>query len=355
MEIIRLFHHDCSLAKDSLCEKICGPLCWLCDPHKSAHAYVIVLLLCVAYLSLIFCIGNPAPLESSIVNVMQVDITQYELLFAVYSWPNAIVPLLGGLLIDKLIGLRVGFILFITVACIGQFLVALAAYINRFWLMVVGRLVFGGGGKMATVCIDIFAAVLFKKNKLSFVFGLIYSSGRIGSVFNILFSGKLYNLLKTFIVNDNARLGSVFLLGFGLLIFSAAVGLVAVILDYRREKATGRKREKQNGFKLKDIKDFSLPFWLFLFGSSGFYMIIFPFIGIAQVFFNQKFSYQLEIANIVNGLVFIVPIIALPPLGLLFDWTGYKLFWGLGGVVLAILGHGFLAFTGAAFYALLDI
>ena len=112
-----LAHHDGSqleLAKDSLCEKICGPLCWLCDPHKSAHAYVIVLLLCVAYLSLIFCIGNPAPLESSIVNVMQVDITQYELLFAVYSWPNAIVPLLGGLLIDKLIGLRVGFILFIT-------------------------------------------------------------------------------------------------------------------------------------------------------------------------------------------------------------------------------------------------
>ena len=105
------------------------------------------------------------------------------------------------------------------------------------------------------MCIDIFAAVLFKKNKLSFVFGLIYSSGRIGSVFNILFSGKLYNLLKTFIVNDNARLGSVFLLGLDcpihestcpchLLGFSCLphVGLVAVILDYRREKATGRKR-----------------------------------------------------------------------------------------------------------------
>ena len=346
--------HDGSqleLAKDSLCGRICGPLqCWLCDPHKSAHGYVIVLLLCVAYLSLIFCYGNPAPLESSIVNVMQVDITQYELLFAVYSWPNAIVPLLGGILIDKVIGLRVGFILFITVACIGQFLVALAAYINRFWLMVVGRLIFGGGGKMATVCIDVFAAILFKKNKLSFVFGLIYSSGKIGSVFNILFSGKLYSLLKTFIVNNNARLGSTLLLGFGLLAFSAAVGLVAVMLDYRREKATGRKGEKQIGFKLKDIKDFSLAFWLFLFGSSGFYMIIFPFISIAQVFFTHKFSYQIGTANIVSGLVFIVPIISLPPLGLLFDWTGYKLFWGLGGVVLAILGHALLAFTGAAFF-----
>ena len=109
-------------AEGSLCRRIGGLLCGLCDPHKSVHGYVIVLLLCVARLGIVFCIDNPAPLESAILGVMRIDISRYELLYAVYAWPNAIVPLLGGILIDKLIGLRVGFILFITVACISFWL-----------------------------------------------------------------------------------------------------------------------------------------------------------------------------------------------------------------------------------------
>ena len=335
-------------AEGSLCRRIGGLLCGLCDPHKSVHGYVIVLLLCVARLGIVFCIDNPAPLESAILGVMRIDISRYELLYAVYAWPNAIVPLLGGILIDKLIGLRVGFILFITVACTGQFLVALAAYLNWFWLMVVGRLIFGGGGEIAALCVDIFAASLFKEKKLSFVFGLIYSSGRLGSVLNINLSGQLYSSL-TFIINKNSRLGCVFLLGFALIMLGVAVGLVAVMLDYRREKTTGRKREKQRGFTLKDIKDLSLPFWLLLFGSLVFYVMIYPFVGIAQVFFKQKYSYQLVTANIVNGLIYVVPAITLPLLGLLFDWTGYKLFWGLGALVIATLCHVLLAFTGPMF------
>ena len=71
--------------------------------------------------------------------------------------------------------------------------------------MVVGRLVFGGGGEMAALCVDIFAATLFKEKNLSFVFGLIYSFGRIGAVLNFNVSGRLYTSLA-FITNNNARL-----------------------------------------------------------------------------------------------------------------------------------------------------
>ena len=128
------------------------------------------------------------------------------------------------------------------------------------------------------------------------------------------------------------------------------VGLVAVdAVVQERENNREEEEQKQRGFTLKDIKDFSLPFWLLLFGSSVFYMIVLPFVGIAQVFFKQKYSYQLETANIANGLIYVVPAITLPLLGLLFDRTGYKLFWGLGAIVIAILSHILLAFTRAAF------
>ena len=102
----------------SLLRRIGGVLRGLFDPHQSAHGYVIILLLCVARLCIIFGIDNPAPLESAILGVMKIDITRYELLYAVYSWPNAIVPLLGGILIDKVVGLRIGFLIFFAIASV---------------------------------------------------------------------------------------------------------------------------------------------------------------------------------------------------------------------------------------------
>ena len=140
-----------------------------------------------------------------------------------------------------------------------------------------------------------------------------------------------------------------FLLGFALIAVGIVVGVIAVVLDYRREKATGKKRESQRGFKFKDIKYFSVSFWLLLFGSLLFYILIYPFIGIAQVFFVEKYSYQIETANIVNALVYVVPALTLPLLGFVFDWVGYKLFWGLAAVVIATLCHVVLAFIGPVF------
>ena len=51
---------------------------------------------------------------------MGVDTTQYQLLYSVYSWPNIILSVFGGFLIDRLLGIRWGAILFATFVCLGQ-------------------------------------------------------------------------------------------------------------------------------------------------------------------------------------------------------------------------------------------
>ena len=280
---------------------------------------------------------------------MRVDITQYELLYSLYSWPNVFLAVIGGVLIDRVFGLRLGLLIFITIACIGQLLVAMGGYFNQFWLMAVGRFVFGGGVDLSGSAGDIFAAALFRDSELSFVFGLVYGAGRLSATLSLNFSGRLYDMFH-FVNDRNTRLGCVFLFGFLLCLVSLIVAMIGALLDYRREKVLGEKREKRGRFNLKDIKDFKLPFWLFVVIGLLYYIPVFPFLSIGQVFFKQKYEYLVSVANLVNGITFLVPAISYPLFGLICDWTGYKLYWGMFSILGTQAVHLLFAFAGQEVY-----
>ena len=67
------------------------------------------------------------------------------MLYSLYSFPNVIIPLIGGILIDK-IGARIVLILVATICLIGQAVFGLGGFINFFSIMLVGRVIFGVGG-----------------------------------------------------------------------------------------------------------------------------------------------------------------------------------------------------------------
>lgn len=70
---------------------------------------------------------------------------QFNLLYAVYSFPNVVIPILGGILIDK-IGARVVLILTAGLCVIGQLVFSYGGFFNSFAIMLVSRVIFGLGG-----------------------------------------------------------------------------------------------------------------------------------------------------------------------------------------------------------------
>ena len=74
---------------------------------------------------------------------MKVDNTQYTILYSIYSWPNVILSIFGGFLLDRVFGIRIGTIIFSALICVGQFVFALGGIVNKFWVMIVGRFIFG--------------------------------------------------------------------------------------------------------------------------------------------------------------------------------------------------------------------
>ena len=52
--------------------------------------------------------------------MFRLDVTQYATLYAVYSYPNIVLSIFGGYLIDRVFGIRLGTIIFSSFVCVGQ-------------------------------------------------------------------------------------------------------------------------------------------------------------------------------------------------------------------------------------------
>jgi len=78
------------------------------------------------------------------------DGTHYSLLYTVYSLPNMILPILGGIFLDK-IGIRTGLVLFAFILSVGQFIFMIGGYQGNYNEMLFGRFIFGMGGESMAV------------------------------------------------------------------------------------------------------------------------------------------------------------------------------------------------------------
>ena len=81
---------------------------------------------------------------------LNLDSTHFSLFYTVYSLPNMILPLLGGILLDS-IGVRMGLMFFCAVLTLGQFIFMLGGYQQSYQEMIAGRVVFGLGGESMQV------------------------------------------------------------------------------------------------------------------------------------------------------------------------------------------------------------
>ena len=107
--------------------------------------WIVLFVCCYSIFTNTYC-NNLAPLQTPLLDVDHFSNLQYNLLFSVYSMPNIILPILGGLLIDK-INAELCLILFISLEVIGQFLFAVGSNLLNYSLIIIGRVFYGLGGE----------------------------------------------------------------------------------------------------------------------------------------------------------------------------------------------------------------
>ncbi|KAM6961480.1 lysosomal dipeptide transporter MFSD1 [Aplochiton taeniatus] len=323
------------------------PLSAISDPSHLLHRIIVLIFMCFLGFGSYFCYDNPASLQTEVILDMRLTTASFMQLYAWYSWPNVVLCFLGGFLIDRVFGIRLGTIIFSVFVCIGQVIFASGALLNRFWLMEIGRFVFGIGGESLAVAQNTYAVNWFKGKELNLVFGLQLSMARLGSTVNMNIMGWVYSRITDLVGHTGYTTLGVSLMIAGITcLFSLICALVLGFLDKRAEKILNKEQGKTGEvIKLTDVKDFPFPLWLIFIICVGYYVAIFPFIGLGQVFFIEKFNFSPAEARAINSVVYIISAPASPLLGFMVDKTGKNIVWVLCAVVTTLIAHMMLAFT----------
>ncbi|XP_063914629.1 major facilitator superfamily domain-containing protein 1-like [Zophobas morio] len=316
-----------------------------CNPRGTLHRFVALIFMCFLGFGSYFCYDNPAALEDHIKKDLNLDTTHYAMLYSMYSWPNVVLCFVGGFLIDRVFGIRLGTSLYMGLTLLGQVLFAGGVLFDHFWVMCAGRFVFGIGAESLAVAQNNYAVLWFKGKELNMVFGLQLSFARVGSTVNFLVMESVYEWVNKQYKGPEG-LGIVLFLATTTCLLSMLCALVLGIMDKRAERIL-RRQETESGevARLRDVLDFKATFWLITVVCVAYYVAIFPFIGLGKGFFTTKFHMTNQEANNINSLVYLISGIASPVLGLVIDKVGKNISWIILAISATICSHSLLAFT----------
>ena len=286
--------------------------------------YVALALACCLLVGSYYCYDNPSALESYLTKAdgdFKLSNVNYNLLYSVYSFPNIVLPLFGGLLIDRM-GIRIGVVLFSFLLIVGQFLVMMGGVTQNFSLMIVGRVVFGLGGESLGVTQSTLVAKWFGDKELAFALGLNIAISRLGSTMNQGLTPKLFEV-------DNDYFRPLFV-GLILCCASFIAGLGLCWMDREADRREGKLKgganevDESEQIKFSDFKNFNLTFWLLSINCMLIYGAFFSFTGNANDCLNKMFGVETTTAGLYLMIIYIISACVTPFFGKICDKYGNR-------------------------------
>ncbi len=253
---------------------------------------------------------------------------------AIYSFPNIIMVLIGGIIIDR-IGVKKGTLLFGVLCFIGA---AVTASTDKFAVMATGRLIFGLGAESLIVSVTVGIARWFKGRELSFAFGVNLTIARMGSYLALnspTWARGAY---------ENWQWPLFITVAFAT--FCVVGPLVYWVLESRAEKR----------YDLGDVGQTDKVEWgdLFSFGRSyiwvvllcvTFYSAIFPFQTFAIKFFQDTHGVSRETAGFLSSIITLFSMIMTPLFGIWVDRVGKRSLFMMVGSLMLVPVYLIMAYT----------
>jgi MFS family permease len=254
-----------------------------------------------------------APIAEQLSRQLHFTDTQIGTLNAIYSLPNILLVVVGGVLVDRFTARRM--VLGTTALClVGAVVTALGA---QFPLMAAGRLLFGIGSETLAVATTVALAQWFAGRYFALLFALNLSLARLGSYLadrSPSFAAGLYE----------RGWQPPLWLAVGFAVASFAGALVYYWLD-RREAPRGTLAlpPPAERFDWRHLLSFRKEYWLLVGICVTFYSVIFPFRSTFAIkYLQEAHGLTLAAASTLNSYVFLGAVFATPVFGLLLDRTG---------------------------------
>ncbi|HEY1254381.1 MAG TPA: MFS transporter [Terracidiphilus sp.] len=256
------------------------------------------------------------------------------LLQAIYSFPNLIMVLIGGYLVDR-IGARRAILLFGSTCLVGAVITVLSGQLA---LMATGRLIFGIGAESLIVAVTTAIAKWFRGKELSFAFGINLMIARGGT----LLAQRSPSWASFAYTNWRSPL----LISVGIATFCVIGALIYWGMEVYAEKTYELGQAgPTDKVVFSDLFNFGVSFWLIVALCVVFYSAIFPFETFSYKFFMDAHGTTREMAGTIIGCLTIATMFGTPLLGLLVDKIGKRALLMMIGSVLLVPVYLMMAYT----------
>ncbi len=283
-------------------------------PQPSAlFRWLVLVVISFAMFGNYYIYDSISPLADVLKQQLGYSDANIGLLNAIYSFPNIIMVLIGGLIIDR-IGTRKSVLIFTVLIMLGALVTAVKGNIIT---MSAGRLIFGLGAESMIVAITTIIARWFKGKELSLAFGLNLTVARLGS-FMALNSPSWGKSLYAYW--QSPLWITVAAGGFAML----CIALYYFIDVYASNNYELPKEGNQDKINIKEIFNFGKSFWFITALCVTFYSAMFPFQTFAVKFFQEAHNTSREVGGSLSSMLTLAAMIFTPIFGYLSDKFGKR-------------------------------
>jgi MFS family permease len=305
-------------------------------PPTAAWRWAALIAISVAMFGNYYVYDAVAPVADLLQKQLGFTDTQLGTLNAIYSLPNIVMVLIGGIIVDRF-GTRLSTLVFALIAFVGAVVTAMSP---AFPVMAAGRLIFGLGTESMIVAITVAIGQWFVGRQLGFAFGVNLSIARAGS-----YTADM----------SPSWFGSFYARGWQpplwLSVAFAAICVVACAAFYLIEVGAARRFKlvqpaPPDRFVWSDLWRFDRSFWYIVGLCVTFYSVIFPFRSTFAIkYFQHAHGLALDEAGAMNGYVYLAAIVATPLFGLMVDKLGHRAFFMAFGTALLTITFPILGYT----------
>jgi MFS family permease len=268
---------------------------------------------------------------------LQINTSDFAWFFSIYSFPNIILVIVGGILIDHF-GNRKCAILFCILVAVGSGVVALVPSFRssanltvQFAFMLIGRFIFGMGAESSYVVQDSMCVEWFRGRHLAKAMGFAITVSRLGSILAFMTAVSIANFFGQF----------VYALWFAFLLCVVSLGALLgyILLDRHAKKNLSVPSKKKRRMRLQDIKRFRLLFWLGVSVATTIYCSVFAFRSMTSELIASKWNLSLQTATLFLSIIDLTSLVTTPFFGWIVDVTGLYGWLLLGGNALAVMAY----------------
>jgi len=295
-------------------------------PQPSAlFRWMVLLFISLSMFGNYYIYDSISPLADLLKSQLGFSDSEIGLLNGIYSFPNIIMVLVGGIIIDR-IGTRKSVFIFTVLIMLGALVTVVQGSI---YTMAAGRLIFGLGAESMIVAITTIIARWFKGKQLSFAFGMNLTVARLGSFMALnapTWGRSLYNYWQ-----------SPLWVTVGAGIFAVVCILVYYFMDVVANRRFDMPKEGgQDKVELRQIFKFGVSFWYVTALCVTFYSAMFPFQTFAIKFFQEAHGTTREVGGNLSSMLTLAAMVFTPLFGLLADRIGKRSLLMMLGALLII-------------------